>query len=317
MRVGTQALKLLATPINVHVLEALAARPRSLMDLRRETGSPPQATMRSYLRTLDETGVVRRQRREGFPGSLDIELTGSGRDLLSVTGALRVWLAAAPEGPLRPGSTAAKSAVKALVEGWSTTMMRALAAGPLSLTELDSLIAAVSYPSLERRLAAMRLAGQVEKTPGRGKGTPYAVTEWLRRAVAPLCAAARWERRHLGQLAAPIGYRDVEAALLLAVPMLRLPGDVSGSCRLAVQLRNRDGHGLAGVMVSVEEGRITQCIARLEGRPDAWATGPAQAWLAGMIERDFKGLELGGDCRLATELVEGLHGVLFGTAARR
>ncbi len=40
-------------------------------------------------------------------------------------------------------------------------MLRALAAGSLSLTELDRLIGALSYPSLERRLVAMRLAGLV------------------------------------------------------------------------------------------------------------------------------------------------------------
>jgi DNA-binding HxlR family transcriptional regulator len=311
-RAGTRALSLLAIPINVHILEALAKQPKSLMDLRRETGSPPQATMRGYLRTLDKTGVVTRRRRDVFPGSLDLELTASGRELLKVTEAMRVWLSAAPEGPLQLGSAAAKSAIKALVEGWATNMLRAIAGRPLSLTELDSLIPGLSYPSLERRLAAMRLAGQVQKMPGRGRGTPYTVTGWLRRAVAPLSAAARWERQHLGERAAPIVYRDVEAAFLLAVPMLRLPTEVTGSCRMAVQLRNGDGHGVGGVMVTVEEGRIAQCIARLEGHPDTWANGSATAWLAAVIEGDTRGLEIGGDTRLATELIGGLHGVLFG-----
>jgi DNA-binding HxlR family transcriptional regulator len=191
-------------------------------------------------------------------------------------------------------------------------MMRALAAKPLSLTELDSLITGLNYPSLERRLAAMRLAGQVEKMPGRDGGTPYAVTEWLRRAVAPLSAAARWERLHLGEEATPIAHRDVETAFLLAMPLLRLSPDTTGSCRMAVELRNGNGHGLAGVMVTAEEGRIAQCISRLEGHPDAWATGPSQAWLAALIEGDVQRLELGGDCRLAIELIEGMHGTLFG-----
>jgi DNA-binding HxlR family transcriptional regulator len=316
-RAGAQALSLLATPINVHVLQALAEQPKSLVDLRRETGSPPQTTMRGYLRTLDATGVVTRRRRDDFPGSLDFELTAPGRDLLAVTEVLRFWLAGAPEGPLQLGSSAAKSAVKALVEGWDTSIMRALAARPLSLTELDSLISSLSYPSLERRLVAMRFAGQVRKMPGRGGATPYAVTKWLRHAVAPLAAAARWERQHLREQAKPIGFRDVEAAFLLAVPLLRLQSDISGSCRMAVELGNGSGRDLAGVMVTVEEGKVAQCIARLEGHPDAWTTGPAKSWLAAVIERDFKGLELGGDCSLATELIAGMHGILFGAVASR
>jgi DNA-binding HxlR family transcriptional regulator len=311
-RAGTQALTLLAIPINVHVLQALAEGPKSLIDLRREIGSPPQTTLRGYLRALDETGVVTRSRRDDFASGLDFELTGRGRDLLAVTDALRVWLATAPDGPLQPGTSSAKSVVKALVEGWGTNMMRALAARPLSLTELDSLITGLSYPSLERRLAAMRLAGQVEKMPGRGGGTPYVVTEWLRRAVAPLAAATRWERQHLREDAAPLGHRDVEAAFLLAMPMLRLPGEMSGSCRMAVELGNGDGHDRAGVTGEVEGGRITQCVARLETGPDAWASGPAQAWLGAVIDHDTIGLDLGGDSHLAGAVIEGLHGALFG-----
>ncbi len=45
-------------------------------------------------------------------------------------------------------------------------------------------ISSLSYPSLERRLAAMRLAGLIEARPGNGRGTPYAVTDWLRRGIA-------------------------------------------------------------------------------------------------------------------------------------
>ena len=52
-------------------------------------------------------------------------------------------------------------------------MMRALAARPLSLTELDSLISDLSYPALERRLSSMRIAGLVEAQPSqRGRRPP-------------------------------------------------------------------------------------------------------------------------------------------------
>ena len=302
---------MLAAPINARVLQALARERKSLMDLRRETGCPAQTTMRGCLRTLNEIGVVTRRRRDDFPGRLDFELTEPGRDLLVVAEVLRAWLDASPEGAVEPGSTAAKSMVKALVEGWDTNMMRALAARPLSLTELDGLISGLSYPSLERRLTAMRLAGQVEKTAGRGGGTPYAVTDWLRRAVAPLAAGARWEREHLRDLVAPVGPRDVETAFLLTVPMLRLPVHFTGSCRLAMEVGNGEGQGSAGVVARVEEGRIARCVTRLEGDTDAWASGPAHAWMTAVIEGNTRGLEFGGDRHLAAGLTEGLHEELF------
>jgi DNA-binding HxlR family transcriptional regulator len=310
-RAGANALSLLATPLNVFVLQALAEGPKPLVGLRREVGSPPQTTMRGRLRTLTQTGVVTKRRQNDFPGSLDFELTASGRELWAVAEVVASWLAAAPEGPVLLGSVAAKSAIKALIEAWTTSMLRALAAKPLSLTELDSLISGLTYPSLERRLGAMRLAGQVEAIPGNGKGTPYAVTAWLRRAVAPLSAAVRWERSHLNGAAAPVGARDAESALLLAVPLLRLPDEISGSCRLVIEIGGPTRSRLAGVMVSVEEGRIASCVSRLEGHPDAWAVGPAAGWLAALIDLEADRLEVGGDGLLARGLIEGLHTTLF------
>jgi DNA-binding HxlR family transcriptional regulator len=311
-RAGTHALTLLAAPANVFVLRALAEGPCSLVDLRREIGSPPQTTMRRQLRTLTDIGVLARGRQADFPGSLDFELTDPGRELLEVAEILGVWLANAPEGPLPLGSVAAKSAVGALVEGWETNMLRALAAKPFSLTELDNLISALSYPSLERRLTAMRIAGQIEPLPSRGRGTPYVVTEWLRRAVAPLSIAARWELLHLNGRSAPLGSRDTEASLLLAVPLLRLETGLSGSCRLAVDSGRGERHRLSGVMVGVEHGRVTTCSTRLEGHPEAWAVGSFAAWFAAVIDLDTSRLEMGGDRSLAAGLLEGLHGALFG-----
>jgi DNA-binding HxlR family transcriptional regulator len=189
-------------------------------------------------------------------------------------------------------------------------MLRALAAGPISLTELDRLIGSLSYPSLERRLGAMRLAGLVERRPGSGRGTPYAVTSWLRQGMAPIAAAIRWERRDAPQAAVPIGRIDVEAAFLLAIPLLRLPAGISGSCQMAAEISNGRKR-LAGVVVDVRESRIVSCATQMEGSPKAWVLGSLNAWLSAVIDQDTAQLELGGDGGLARALLKGLHGELF------
>jgi DNA-binding HxlR family transcriptional regulator len=312
VRAGAHALSLLAIPLNVQVLHALAEEPMPLVDLRRAVGSPPQTTMRGHLRALTDIGVLERRRQNDFPGTVDYELSGPGRELLGVAGVLDSWLADSPEGAISLGNGAAKGAIKALVEGWSSTIVRALAARPLSLTELNRLISGLNYPSLERRLGALRLAGQIEACPGEGRSTPYAVTDWLRRAIAPLAVAARWERRHI-PTASPIARIDVEATFLLAVPVLGLPTEMSGSCRLAVELRNGRGDPhLAGVLVEVREGNIVSCVARLQGEADAWVWGSISTWLQAVIEADTDRFEIGGDCDLAAALFEALHGTLFG-----
>jgi DNA-binding HxlR family transcriptional regulator len=210
------------------------------------------------------------------------------------------------------GTCAAKAAIKALAEAWSSTMLRALAARPFSLTELDDMIGALSYPSLERRLAALRLAGQVEARRGNGTGTPYGVTAWLRQGVAPLAAAARWERRHLPQDTSPISRLDTEAFFLLAVPLLQPPQGLSGSCRMAAELPDGGQGHLAGVIVELgSHGGEIGCTTQLKSHADAWAVGSSAAWLNAVIEHDVDSLELGGDCQLARILIEGLHEALF------
>lgn len=312
MRAGAHALSLLAVPLNVHVLQALTEEPRTLTDLRGAVGSPPQTTIRGQLRALTEAGIVERRRAPEFPGSVDYELGKPGRELLGVAAVSRAWLLESPQGPIQLGSVGAKGTIKALVEGWSSTILRILAAKPLSLTELNRLIPSLNYPSLERRLGALRLAGMIEPCPGSGRGTPYAVTPWLRRAIGPLAAAARWERQHLPEQTAAIRRTDIDAAFLLAVPLVNLPAERSGTCRLVAEMRNGDGEQrLAGVRVTVEEGRVASCVSKLEGDANAWASGSAADWLRAVIDADRGKLELGGDCELALNLVEGLNDVLF------
>jgi DNA-binding HxlR family transcriptional regulator len=302
-RAVANALALLAAPVNAATLSALAGAPRTLAELRHEAGSRPQTTMRSYLQSLSEIDVVERQGSNG--ASASYRLTPAGADLLSVSHGLGAWLSRAPGGALTLGGNEAKSAVRTLVDGWSSGMVRALAARPMALTELDSVIAAVSYPTLERRLAAMRLLGMVQPVPSSGRSTPYAVTDWLRAAVAPLAAATYWQHRHLPERLPPIKKRDVEAGFLLAAPLLRLDEGSSGTCRLAVRM-GRPGSGsagLVGIVAEVRMGVVVSCVTSVGDRADAWADGAAKAWVAAMADRDLSHLECGGKAGLARRLV--------------
>lgn len=311
MRAGAYALSLLATPLNANVIMALAAGPMSLVDLRKAAGSPPQTTMRGHLRTLTELGVLERRREPGFPGTVDYDLGRAGRELHEVALILERWLSKAPEGPLTLGSSAGKSATKALVEGWSSTLIRALASRPLSLTELNRLITNLNYPSLERRLGSMRLAGLIRPCATRSRSTPYVVTEWLRMAAAPLAGAALWERRSSPGVGVPAARIDIEAAFLLALPMLQLPEELTGTVRFAVETRRSDGgRDLAGVVMRVEDGRVRSCVARLKGSADAWAVGSIGVWLEAVLHHDVEMLEIGGDRELVLTALDQLHGAV-------
>jgi DNA-binding HxlR family transcriptional regulator len=311
MRAGTEALSLLSTPLNVHILGALGDEPRTMIDLRREAELAPPTTMRKALTMLTTRGVVERRREVRFPGAAEYELTQSGRRLRDVAAAVEHWLEQSPDGKVALGSPASKNALKALVEGWSTLVLRALAAKPLTLTELSQLINGVSYPSLERRLKALRITRQVE-AERTGSGTPYSVTPWLRRAMAPLAAAISWELEHPGRQIGPLGRLDAEAIFLLLVPVVTLADDEGGSCRIAIESRGV-GHEFrfAGVMAEWREGKPIAWSSRLEGLADASVTGTTAAWLRALTSGTVDGLESSGDLALAKSVAMGMAASTF------
>ena len=315
-RAGARALSLLGTAPNMVVLEALAEGPGNLAELQGRGGAPG-STLRARLRDLVGAGaiVAHRANGNGRAGAA-YELTDAGRDLLEVAETLQRWVGESPSGDDPFGADRTKAAIRSLVDAWSATLLRALAAKPLSIADLDSLISALNYPSLERRIAAMRNAGQVKARPANGRETPYAVTSWLRRGAAPLLTAIRWERLHPVSGGAPVTAMDIEAIFLLAMPLLEVEGDVSGSCRLAVELPANGGQRLAGVLVDVEGGSVAACTSRLDNSADAWASGPLASWLRALIDQDCASLERGGDGGLARSLVVGLHRALFAPAER-
>ncbi len=316
-RAGEQALSVLAVPLNLQVLQALSERPMRLAELRKATGLPAQTTLRGHLASLTDIGLLTKRPTQQMPYAVENALTTMGKEMLFVANRLEVWLGESPDGPIPLESGAAKGAVKALVDGWGSSMMGALAERPMSLTELDSAIPELSYPALERRLSSMRIAGLVEAQATRGTGTPYAVTEWARRGVAPLVAAGHCERVHMGGHANPLTGADVEAAFLLAAPLVRLPEAVSGSCQFEVEPSGGLVTRPTGVYLVLDQGRVASLTSGLRPGAAASASGSAMDWFEAIRHGDADRLRLTGAGRLAEDVVLGLHGAFGGRRAVR
>jgi DNA-binding HxlR family transcriptional regulator len=332
-RAGTLMLLYIASAADRATLVEILAGAMSGGALR-QSDEPPAEREVDEPDVLELGGVVEAADTEEDPGSVldsDVEvpeivldsglvvgphtpmrLTPAGREMLFVGTVLEDWLRKCPEGPLELGSGRAGLATGALVCGWSGTVIHALAGGALTLPELNQAVEPLNYRVLEEHIDAMEKVGQIEPRPGRG-GTRYAATDWLREGIAPLAASARMEHRERANDTAPIDQLDIEAAFSLALPLLSLPPDLSGCCRLSVRPPGGGRTRLAGATVQVEEGRISSAAAYLDSaEPDAWATGSTLAWLNAVIEADTEQLEFGGDGRLAGALLAGLHGALFG-----
>jgi len=311
-RSGERTLALLSTPLNLSVLRALSDRPMRLAELRQATGLPAQTTLRGHLTGLEETGALAKRPTQKMPYAVENELTPMGEELLEVAASLHTWLQRGPTGPISLESGAAKGVVKAFVDGWGSSVVSTLAIRPMSLTELDREIIEFSYPALERRLSSMRMAGLVEAQPGTGSGTPYALTEWARRGVRPLAAAARCERVHMRDRAAPVTEADVVGAFLLATPLASLSEDSSGVCQLQVEA----AQGLAkesGIRVEVEHGRVVACESGIAGDSPSFAVGTTTKWLAAIKDGAIEELRFGGGRQLAEGLVRAMHVTLMKT----
>jgi DNA-binding HxlR family transcriptional regulator len=296
------------------ILASLAEGTKGQLELRRDAGSPAQSTLRGHLKALEKANAIVRRRRDSFPGTLEYDLTSSGRELLEVAASLERWLADAPRGPLELGSDPARAAIKGLVEGWSTTVLTALAAGPLSLTALDKQISAATYPTIERCLETMRLTEQLDVGTRSSRGTPYSVTDWLRRGLGPLVAGARWEHRVKLDGAASVCHVDISDTFTLIEPLLEFSTELSGICQLAAKVV--DGEAQRRVMgwVEVYEGQVAFRPVYPERKPDAWVSGSTDSWFSAIADADAGGLRLSGDRNLALIVLDPPHKALFGRA---
>lgn len=311
MRAGGQTLTLLGAPRIFLILRSLADGAKGQLELRRDAGAPAQSTLRGHLRALETAGVIEKRRRDSFPGALEYDLTETGGEILEVATSLERWLAAAPSGPIELGGDKAKAAIKGLVDGWSATILTTLAAGPLSLTELDKQISAVSYPTIERCLETMRLAEQLETGARSSRGTPYSITDWLRRGVGPIIAGVRWEYRNRPDGATPLSQEDVDSGFTLAAPLIEMPPRSAGVSQLAA--RASEGRKQRRFMASFEaqNGAATYGAVYPGREPEAWASGTLEAWFSAVIDGETGGLKVSGDRELGGALIDGLHEALF------
>jgi DNA-binding transcriptional ArsR family regulator len=257
----------------------------------------------------DEDPLVARD-SDQFVGPHTMMRTSSkGEQALFVGFTLERWLRNCPDGPLQLGPNAG-DAIASLVCCWSATVTHALARQPLTLAELDRALDLLDYETVEEHVAAMERTGQVEAQPGDGE-TRYAVTDWLREGIAPLGAAARLERHYQEEGTAPPDILDVEAAFQLTLPLLKLPTELSGSCRLGVQIPGGPPL-LAGATAQVEGGRVVSSSSLLDDNPATWVTGSPVDWLDSLVDPSSTRLKAAGNLNLVHGLLYGLHEKLFG-----
>jgi DNA-binding HxlR family transcriptional regulator len=241
----------------------------------------------------------------------------SGEEILFIAFTIEQWLRKAPGGPIGIEGEAAGRAIPALAEGWSSTVVHALAARPRTAAELEDEVEGVGAARLRRLLEAMVEVGLLEERPdGADEARRYAVTDFLRAGMAPIAVGARFEQRYVPAGTPRLDVLDVEAGMRLALPLLRLAPGVEGVCRLGVSVVVDARSVSVGAMARVERGRVVSVSTELSGEFDALLEGPTTAWIDAAVEPLASRLLPEGDEDLAAAVLAGLHDVLFGVRVR-
>jgi len=316
-RAGALTLLYLASPMERHVLLALLAEATTGVELIDDFDLPDPDDPPS-LDIIADPYLVEPADPDADPDApidwdTSLRAAPAGKELLFVGFILERWLSSCPEGSLKLGPEAGPP-LSALLSGWCSTVMHALAARPLTVAEATDAVGTLSYDLVEERIEEMEGAGQLEALGEEDSDDEvrFAVTDWLREGIAPLAAAARMEHRFPPGDTAPVAALDVEASFLLTLPLLELPTELEGSCSLAVELDEGVSPNPAGVTAQVEEGRAIVTEVALDEKADAWANAPACDWLDTLIEPDVKLVRSGGERRLTRRLLYELHQTLFG-----
>jgi hypothetical protein len=240
--------------------------------------------------------------------------SSKGEQFHFVAAILERWLRNCPDGPLALGPKGAK-AIAPLVCCWSATVTHALASEAMTLTELDSAVQVLSYDAVAEHVEAMERAGQVEALPGPGEAR-YALTEWMREGFAPIAAAARMELHYPEPDVAPPEALDVDAAFQLVLPLLRLPEELAGTCRLDVRVPGEPSFPV-GAMAEIGNGRIVASSPLLDSDGSALITGTPVQWLDTLVDPPSLQLGVSGDFSLVHGMLIALHETLFGTSSQR
>ena len=185
--------------------------------------------------------------------------------------------------------------------------MRDLVSGPRRFVELQRTLPGISTEQLRSRLNRMVADGLL--TRQRYREVPprvdYELTDRARDLIPVLGALARWGYEWSWTEPRRNEAIDVGAIFRLAPGLVTLPRSLRGTIELTVADRSKDGETKHYALI-VKRGAVT-LEERAEPEADATVAGSERAWIDALVpEGVTTGLEIRGDARLATAVIEGL-----------
>ena len=185
--------------------------------------------------------------------------------------------------------------------------MRDLVSGPRRFVELQRTLPGISTEQLRSRLNRMVADGLL--TRQRYREVPprvdYELTDRARDLIPVLGALARWGYEWSWTEPRRNEAIDVGAIFRLAPGLLTLPRSLRGTVELTVTERSKDGETKQYTLI-IKRGAAT-LEERAEPEADAQVAGTERVWIDALVpEGVTSGLDIRGDARLATAVLEGM-----------
>ncbi|HEV7773816.1 MAG TPA: helix-turn-helix domain-containing protein [Conexibacter sp.] len=190
---------------------------------------------------------------------------------------------------------------------WTLLIVRDLVSGPRRFVELQRTLPGISTEQLRSRLNRMVADGLL--TRQRYREVPprvdYELTDRARDLIPVLGALARWGYEWSWTEPRRNEAIDVGAIFRLAPGLLTLPRSLRGIVELTVTERSKDGETKQYTLI-IRRGAAT-LEERAEPEADAQVAGTERTWIDALVpEGVTSGLDIRGDARLATAVLEGM-----------
>lgn len=302
LRAGSLALLVLSDSLNLAVLRQLRDGPLTASELLDELRAS-RATRFKRLLQLEELGLIVREKHSGWPPPTYCRLSEAGRGLLAVAERFEAWFA---RRQWRQGGEIERAqTIKALASGWCSTLVRWLAEGPRSATELEALTPPeTSHHDVKRALSALSESGLAERLPRRiGRRHPYSLTPSGRETAAPLAAAIHWERDLLWEPDPAWEALAAETLLYMAAPLVVMPLEIEGACTMLIEDEG-------GISAAIADGRVVAGPPTMTEDARVEVLGTGRDWLTALATGTLESLETRGDDQLIALLVLALQQVI-------
>lgn len=304
-------LRLLGGGATGAILMALGEGPLRTMGLTQRVPGYTPRTVYRYAGRLAELDVVEREEEPGVPSKVVLSLSmPCGKELYDLVEAF----ATASLTRLDNGKIDAHgwALLGLLGDLWESGIVEELSCDPRSPTELSRAPLDLSYHQINRRASLFATGGLLRQEPAPGRRRRFALTEKARRSMALIAGIGRWRHDHaLSAQGEGLTTAEMATVIRTALPLVRLPEYPDSCLQLDVLGTEPFGAEAETAWSEVEaDGRVHSCVEPVP-TVDGWARGRVNAWVPALLTGDLERLNIGGDEKLVTLLLERLHEVLW------